>query len=288
MVVLKGLIKRTGAITSGETIGVLPLGYRPSEQLLFQTSTNSNVASRIDVTTDGRIVVTLGDPGWLALDGINFIPSSAPYTFTNLTTPTNGWAYYGTPYALPAYTTDTSGRIHLKGLLGGGTSASLPFINLPPAIKPGQDMYLPAESGNAFGDMAISSVNSWIVPPHFSSSWISMQAMYYPASYAGWSNLTLQGGWSFYGGVYTTPQYTKSTDGMIVVKGFIKGGTITAGTVVATLPVGYRPLQTIMISDVAWDYYARWDIQPNGNIVAQYIGNNGWASMNAITFYGEQ
>lgn len=61
-----------------------------------------------------------------------------------------------------------------------------------------------------------------------------------------WVNLTLQNGWSAtVNGLTaaTTPQYRKNEFGELELRGLLGGGTIAQGTVIATLPVGFRPVQ---------------------------------------------
>ena len=282
VVVLKGLIKRAGTPGASETIATLPPGYRPSEQLIFQTSTSPNIASRVDVAANGDIILSAGDAGWLALDGIKFLPSGSGYTFTTLPL-LNGWAVYGSPpWAMPAYTLDSSGRIHLKGLIKSGTGN---IGTLPAGYVPSEQMYFPADATNAFGDFSITPSGT-ILPVKYTNPYFSIQAMFYRASFSGWTNLTLQNGWVVYPGL-TTPQYTKDTDGIVTVKGFIQSGTITSGTVIATLPAGYRPKEVILLGGAAWDAYSRIDILPNGDIVARVV-SAGWTSLDATTFMAEQ
>ncbi len=69
---LRGLaLKNTNQ--NGLAIFTLPAGYRPSTSgtLLFSTIANSGGA-RIDVQTNGNVVVMGGSTGWIGLDGITF------------------------------------------------------------------------------------------------------------------------------------------------------------------------------------------------------------------------
>ena|SRR5437763_624148 len=61
-----------------------------------------------------------------------------------------------------------------------------------------------------------------------------------------WVNLTLQNGWSATANgltTATTPQYRKNAFGELELRGLLGGGTVTQGTVIANLPVGFRPVQ---------------------------------------------
>ncbi len=283
VVVLKGLIKRSGTPTAYETIGVLPPGYRPASIAIFQTSTDLNVASRVDVYPDGSIRYVVGSAAWFALDGIKFLPTGSPYPFTPLTL-SGAWVNYDSGvHETAGYAVDGSGRVQLKGLVKNGTGT---IGVLPVGYQPPQIMYLPGDATNAFGDFSIDTAGA-ILPHAYTNPYFSIQSMFYPASYAWPNTLTLLNGWVAYGGGLSTPQFTKAADGIVTVKGFIKSGTITSGTVIANLPAGYRPKETILLGGAAWDAYSRIDIQTNGDIVARVV-SAGWTSLDAITFMAEQ
>ncbi|MBC7868583.1 hypothetical protein H7X69_00165 [Candidatus Saccharibacteria bacterium] len=289
MVVLKGLLTRTGTAVSGETIGTLPVGYRPSEQLIFQTGTNPGVASRVDIYPDGTIKFIIGSGGWLGLDGINFLPATSPYTFNPLTPLLNGWLVYGSPpWAAPAYAIDASGRVHTKGLVGGGVnSGDTPVTTLPVGVRPASHELISVDNSNANGLIGIDSGGT-ITARASGNSYLSLQAMFYPSSYAGWTTPVLQNGWVAFPG-WSTPRYTKSADGMVVVKGLIQSGTTTSGTVLTTLPPGYRPNERLLMGISSQNVFGRVDVLPSGEIIAVVIPiANGWISLDSVAFMAEQ
>jgi Kelch motif len=69
---LKGLIKN-GITTYDTPIFTLPLGYRPTERLLFNV-TISDAFGRIDIRPDGKVVYGSGSTNnaFLSLDGVSF------------------------------------------------------------------------------------------------------------------------------------------------------------------------------------------------------------------------
>jgi hypothetical protein len=67
---LRGLVNTAGN-PDGVTIFTLPVGYRPSYQLIF-TTLNNDVYARIDVFTDGTVKVASGSAGWFNLEQISF------------------------------------------------------------------------------------------------------------------------------------------------------------------------------------------------------------------------
>jgi len=285
---LKGLLKKNGTFVSNEIIATLPVGYRPSEQLIFQTSTMPNAASRVDVDTSGNIRVVVGDASWVSIDGITFLPSDSPYTYTALTPIQNGWVAYNTGFATPSYAIDASGRVHTKGLVKSGTTTdNTPIVTLPSNARPSMYMHVPNDNSNGFGMIGISNSGN-IVAKGGGNSYLSLQSVFFPSNYSNWTNLVLQNSWVVYDAVnYSTPQYTKAPDGLVSIKGLIKNGTTTGGTVLANLPVGYRPAKRILYSAITTGAYSRIDIESNGNI-SIISGTNNWLSLDGMTFYADQ
>jgi competence protein ComGC len=283
VVILRGLIKRIGSITSGEIIGTLPISYRPSEQLIFQTGTNPNVGSRVDVNTDGTVRVIAGDPGWLSLEGIKFLASDSPSSFTNLGY-LNSWTSYGSPFSPAAYTIDADGRVHTKGLVKSGlVTDGTVLATLPSGAYPSEYHHIAEHNSGAAGMIGVYT--NGIQAKGGGNGYLSLQAIFYPASFSGWMGMALQNSWVYYGTPYSSPQYTKASDGLVTIHGLIKTGTI--GATIATLPVGYRPAYRALFSTVSGGAVSRLDIDSSGNIIA-VSGTNGWYSMDGISFYADQ
>ncbi len=289
VVVLKGLIK-SGTATTGTTVCTLPVGYRPSAKLIFSTSTNASpegVAARVDVDTSGAVQIMSGNNTWLALNGIRFVPSGA-YTFSNLVR-SGTWVPWGSPYTDVQATTDSAGRTHVQGLVAGGAYTNgTPVATFAAGQAPSAYMHVPTNSNTAGGfnylGFSTTNIQAKGIDPN---GWYSMQGMFYPSSFSGWTNLTTQNSWIVYPGGFTTPQYTKSADKVVTLKGLIYNGTTTAGTVIANLPAGYRPKERILTSCVANAAYCRIDVQPNGNIEVRVVSAT-WTSLDNISFIAEQ
>lgn len=82
-----------------------------------------------------------------------------------------------------------------------------------------------------------------------------------------WNNLTLLNSWvNFNAATHATAQYMKDNEGVVHVRGVIKDGTAVAGTVLFTLPAGFRPpLQLIMVcnGNGVFEYV---DVKANGDV----------------------
>lgn len=292
VVVLKGVVKN-GDTTSGTTIMRLPAGYRPTERISFQTDSNLT-ASRIDILPTGEVTVERGSSAWITLDGIRFVSSTASYTWSAVSNFSNGWVNHGGVYSPLKTTTDSMGRAHIQGVVKDGTYTNFTNIlaSLPASQQTVYFSLVPAASG-AFNFIShFSTIQAKGVAA--SQTFYGLQSMYYPSGYAGWNNLAASGvsplsnGW-----IYTTvanrpsPQYTKSSDGIVTLKGYITSGTTTSGTVIATLPAGYRPKERICLASVANNAHARIDIKANGDIVVM-LASSTWTSLDGFSFVAEQ
>lgn len=84
---------------------------------------------------------------------------------------------------------------------------------------------------------------------------------------------TLQNGWTNLGAGYATPRVIKNGN-VVHVEGIIKGGTTTSGTVVFTLPTGYRPKARVITVVASQAGSATVDINTNGEIATSV----GWST----------
>jgi Tfp pilus assembly protein PilV len=293
IIVLKGLIK-SGPATWDSVIGTLPVGYRPAQRLIMFTNTYDAGANpsdsgdgRIDILPNGEIHFMNGTSTWIALDGITFVASDASYTWTNLTYQ-NGWTNYGSGWATARASKDVSTRVHLEGLAQQGTTAwGTAIAGLPAGYAPALHQRFATNGDNwtynAFAAYSSGTLNTL----GYSNAYLSLQAMYYPASYTNWTDLTLQNGWVAHAAGYASPQYTKSSDGIVTVKGLIKSGSTANGSIIANLPPGYRPAASQIFSSVANDAYGRIDVAANGDILFR-VGHVNSTSLDAISFIADQ
>jgi len=284
-VMLHGLI-HNGAATAGTVICTLPAAYRPSARLTFHTIA-AGAASRIDVLPTGEVMIGYAaGNGWLVLDGIQFMASTSSISWTNLSL-LNNWAPFGNGFATPQYGLDGAGRVQIQGVANHtATINNSAIAQVPAAYKPSLNLFAMAVSQtNSYDLMTIDSAGN-LANAFSNSGYFSTQATYYPSTYGGWITPTLTGLWSNFGSGWDTAQYTKSADGVVTVKGLIKSGTTSAGTVVATLPAGYRPLATTIMTVTGNNAYARFDLQPNGQIVID-TASATFTSLN-FSFIAEQ
>lgn len=100
--------------------------------------------------------------------------------------------------------------------------------------------------------------------------------------------LTMQNSWVAFGAPYATPESRRDSDGYVRLAGSVKGGTMTAGTVVAQLAYGYRPTSNhrVLVPCVgATNGMADVLISSNGQIsLATAVTGNTLLSLDGVMF----
>jgi hypothetical protein len=118
-----------------------------------------------------------------------------------------------------------------------------------------------------------------------------------------WKAALLQNSWQNYGGEYNPAGYFRDKQAIVHLRGLVKLGTLGEQGVIFQLPEGYRPAHR-QLHAVATDYQqppgmgykvgtypcdlGRCDISDNGNVIAMYATNNGWFSLDGISFRAEK
>ncbi len=98
---------------------------------------------------------------------------------------------------------------------------------------------------------------------------------------------TLLSGWVNYGDHWAAAGYYKGPDNRVHLQGLIKSGTVAGGTVIFTLPQGFRPKQKQMfIIFISGGGYGRVDVNESGSVVANTV-NATYTSLSGISFLAE-
>lgn len=294
LVVLKGMVK-----SGSGTIATLPAGYRvgTNEYLLFENSSNQTMG-RVDITTSGAINLSVGSNAWFSLDGIAFYPSGT--TFTAPTAFANGWQNYspgsGDPnWAQAGYYVDSLGRVTTRGLVRSGTTTDgTQMMTLPAAVMPPEYMHVVNVNTNAAGMVGFNPANNSILAKGGSNGYVGINTTYYPTGRptgstctTQWCNLTMQNGWVHYGSPYATPQYTKSADNMVFLKGLIRSGSAAT---MASLPSAYCPKEQLLLTVVISGGWGRVDISAGTSGGCSVVGSaysNVWTSFDNIHYIAD-
>jgi hypothetical protein len=95
--------------------------------------------------------------------------------------------------------------------------------------------------------------------------------------------LTLNTGWSNFGGAYQTAIYSKDEKGLVKLGGLVTGSS--ANYLIATLPAGYRP-SAKRAFPVVNGTGAAWGSVDSAGLVTLESGNNAtYVSLDGISFY---
>lgn len=95
---------------------------------------------------------------------------------------------------------------------------------------------------------------------------------------------TLENGWVNYGSGYANSGYYKDSFGIVHLVGVIKSGTITNGTSLLTLPVGYRPAAIQEFGSVAANSPCLIDVNTSGQLVIYFVTANTSLLLSPISF----
>ena len=99
-----------------------------------------------------------------------------------------------------------------------------------------------------------------------------------------WQNLPLQNGWTHHQ-QYNNIQFSKTFDGVVYLRGSAHKGKTANETVIGTLPVGFRPTQTLFVSALNNSYtVATLGIYSNGNIVVKSNVDATWLNVDNVAF----
>lgn len=99
-----------------------------------------------------------------------------------------------------------------------------------------------------------------------------------------WIGPALQNSWVNYGAGLANAGYAKDSQGYVTLRGVLKDGTTTAGILLFTLPVGYRPTgrEFFMVMTNATSA-ARIDVLADGTVEA-YAASAAALSLSGVRF----
>nr|DAT46723.1 MAG TPA: protein of unknown function DUF859 [Caudoviricetes sp.] len=99
-----------------------------------------------------------------------------------------------------------------------------------------------------------------------------------------WQNANLQNGWQHHQ-QYNDVQYSKSFDGVVYLRGVGTKGKTAYGTVIAQLPVGFRPLHSTYVFAMNDDFsVATLCILTSGEIVVRKNVDATWLNFDNVSF----
>lgn len=284
VVMLRGSIEKSSSPITGETIATLPAPLRPGYDSTFITAVdNPSTGGGLRVAADGNIEVVSAASAHNSLNRIAFLPASTDYTWTDLTSSlASGWTDLAGDGPPPRYAIDSSGRIHLEGdIANGNYGNNTPAINLPSAAQNNPKYIVPVRDANSFNKVDISTgvmTRSQNPDGHFHISF-----MYLPESASGWTAMTMQNSWGTHSSSNASPAYTKTSDGVVSLKGLISGGSTTTGVAISTLPSGYRPDGNLVFISMCNNGPCYITVETNG-VISGMGHSSSYTSLSGINF----
>jgi hypothetical protein len=226
----------------------------------------------------------------------------------------NGWVNYDAPGGRDIrFRKYPDGRVALTGVAKSGT-AGLTLFTLPVGYRPAkadEAFVIQASGGSAMGSVASTgavtltnqtTVNvaayAYLDGIEFDTETVLQTASVAAVPMDAWHTIggggepIFQNSWTSYdgGSVFALPGFRKGPDGRVSLRGQAKGGTTpTAGSVVFTLPAGYRPPKALRFGGVEsaslgpTTTWQQVNVTPSGDVTV-YAESNTIASLDGIEF----
>lgn len=128
--------------------------------------------------------------------------------------------------------------------------------------------------GRTFLVVADGTIRTWIA-----GAWVIVRED------TGWITLPLSNSWVTYGAPYEAPRYRR-LNGVVFIDSMLKLGTFTSGTVIATLPAGFRPAKQHMRPVVANNAFGSVEVNASGTITVNVLPGNASLSLE-LSFIAE-
>lgn len=117
-----------------------------------------------------------------------------------------------------------------------------------------------------------------------SGSWRNWAILSTSELETSWKTANLTEGWK-HNSAYGNVQYSKTSDGMVFIRGTCNGGNTNTESVIFNLPEGYRPSVGIFKTGLNNSYgLAILAIYPSGNVVVKSNVDSKWLNLDNITF----
>lgn len=291
------LSKNSNSLDVNSTINLYPpttdsakVGNFPNSTNTFKTyinmfaSSGSNDPAYImhetsDITADNNRGVLHLCPTDDNSDGTDYVSIHGTNDPEMIRLYTSGSAWFGGAVEVSSITTTTvnsstvnSSAVNNTGfdfVLGNGDQSSRGNSGGSRALVKGGGNILVVNYGNDFtGGTKIDS--DLIITGE-----ITQEGIHYPS---------LQSGWGNYGQSYAGAGYFKDKNQWVHLVGMITGGTTTAGTVIFTLPSGYRPQARTLFVSYSSAGACSIDVTTEGYVCCKSNIGSVWTSLHGVHF----
>lgn len=114
--------------------------------------------------------------------------------------------------------------------------------------------------------------------------WNSVWNSYWNGAVYNVSDLVYQNGWSDFGGAFEVGTYKLSLDGTVALAGVLSKGTTTSGTLLFTLPVGFRPSKNVIAFAATETGDCLLIIAPTGAVTITRFSGGAYIILNTVSF----
>lgn len=204
----------------------------------------------------------------------------------------NGWTNSGGGAAECAYTMTRHGVVIFKGLIRpGATDPYTVLFKLPSGYySPGMRHIFPRSASTASLDIRIEEdgdVTLLNKGAPFSGIWLSGIFFFPGSTLYLWQPLSPQNGWTNSGGGNVPLRATKDASDRIHMQGIAVQGTYSSGTVITTLPSGFRPGNNQILSARGDSGFNSMEVTTSGNVLARGIDSGAFYSAQTMFFAPE-
>jgi hypothetical protein len=289
----KGIVHLEGAIqTSGtdDAPFVVPAAFRPPAEIAVKLSLCNATNGHLIINADGTTLVQaehdFSDAQcFTSLDGVSYSLDG----YKNVTLE-NGWKPYGFSFGHPAAKA-VNGIVHLQGAMKGGKT-DVAFV-LPPQMRPLSSVFLPVDMVNRENgriEVATDGTVSVAAEDEFQTAkeFTSLDGAFFALGTTGFTPLTLAGGWT--GGPFGTAEPAARVDhGVVELQGAVEN-TSSTGTLIFTLPVGFRPAKAVAVPvDMCNATNGKLAIDPSGAVSVQaesdFANAACFTSLDGVSFH---
>src|SRR5690606_37881733 len=139
---------------------------------------------------------------------------------------------------------DSSGRVHQQWVIREGTfTAGTVISTLPSGFATTPSHITPVYTANGSDFVYLNSAGQITPRGASTGSFLSIQSIYYPASYSEWNTFSqvsgapgsgqIGNGWIRWSTGFPPAEYTKGPDNIVTLRGLMRDGSNTNGTVMA-------------------------------------------------------
>lgn len=274
IVALSGMIRTIGAQAADAILGYLPAGMAPDTDLLVPCQANSTI-SVLRIKPDGTIRLYGATTGswYLNLDGLAY-PAAGVASWIPITTwgvnfeASAGWT---SQYGTPSYWKDPYGCVWFRGLARLKAAVSTDgtvIFTVPAGYGADQGQHIRAAANGGLGSVQLSTTGlHWKTGTEAASigHWVSLAGVMGITATGRSGNPwrepgAMNGTWVNHSTTYPNAQYVVREDGLRMLDGLIKSGTIDTRAFVLYEREYWPTTGRIILSSIGNGANARIDV----------------------------